>query len=77
MLSTDRDVVLRSFESPNVSREVALIAYANFAVEKYGWIAHVTRREGEAPPLDRVNSRVAGFHDTVLTALKITVAAYM
>ena len=85
MPSTDRDVFLRFFENPDISREVALIAYASFAAEKYEWIAHVEEREGEAPSLERVNSwiadlpdsRLAGFQDTSLTAFEIAAAAYM
>ena len=34
MPSTDRDVFLRFFENPDISREVALIAYASFAGRK-------------------------------------------
>lgn len=85
MPATDRDVFLRFFENPDVSREVALIAYASFAAEKYEWIAHVEEREGEAPSLNQINSwiadlpdsRLAGFQDTALTAFEIAAAAYM
>ena len=44
MLLTDGDFFLRCFKNSDVSREVALIAYTNFAVEKYGWIANVEER---------------------------------
>ena len=56
MPSSDREVSLRVFESSDFSREVALIAYACFAAEKYEWIAYVEDKKGEAPSLERVNS---------------------
>lgn len=85
MAASDREVFRHFVDNPDLPREVALIAYASYAAEKYDWITHVELREGEPPSGDRIDSwisdlpdsRLATLRDTALAAFDIAATAYM
>ncbi len=85
MPETDREVFAYFLADPSNPREVALLAYASYAVSKYDWAAHFEQRYGRRPDPEEADewtasqpeSRLIEIRDTAITFFADAATAFM
>jgi hypothetical protein len=88
MPESDQEVFehFRSDYPPNDRREIAFLAYARFAQDKYDWVNHELARRGGQPPTEEEvttwiaalpNSRLAEFHRGAAELFQAAAEEYM
>jgi hypothetical protein len=85
MPASDREVFDHFLNDPDTSREVALLAYASFAQDKYAWVEHRETRDGQPPTpqdidgwiADLPEQRFRAIRDAAVEAFDVAARTYM
>ena len=75
MATSDREVFERFLTIPDLPLEVALLAYASYAAQKYDWIDHVEARDGRAPAEDEVSRWIGDLPEARLDSIRTQASA--